>query len=176
MKQSVKTRRQLRHYRRHKKVGSLNLVSLMDIFTILVFFLMVNSSDVKVLDSRNTVDLPVSVAAGEPGEYLTISVTPEQISVGSRVITQLATLNAAESPIIFSLEEELRYQADRRQVNTAELAAGLPVTLLADKSLDYRILKRVMATSVAAGYSRISLATRREVNQAESVEPAGDVQ
>ncbi|HBX40956.1 MAG TPA: biopolymer transporter ExbD, partial [Marinobacter adhaerens] len=41
MKTSRKAKRIRRHYGRMKKSGGLNLVSLMDIFTILVFFLMV---------------------------------------------------------------------------------------------------------------------------------------
>ena len=43
---------------RGKKSAALNLVSLMDIFTILVFFLMVNSSEVEVLQSSSKIKLP----------------------------------------------------------------------------------------------------------------------
>ena len=39
--------------KKHSKTATLNLVSLMDIFTILVFFLMVNSSEVEVLQTRS---------------------------------------------------------------------------------------------------------------------------
>ena len=46
MKLSRRAKRMRRHYSRMHRGGGLNLVSLMDIFTILVFFLMVNSSDV----------------------------------------------------------------------------------------------------------------------------------
>ena len=51
-----------RHHKRHKQGVSLNLVSLMDIFTILVFFLLVNSSDVEVLPNAKDVQLPESIA------------------------------------------------------------------------------------------------------------------
>ncbi len=63
MKESAKARRLKRHYRRNKSQGKMNLVSLMDIFTILVFFLMVNSSsDVQVLNQNSTIKLPDSTA------------------------------------------------------------------------------------------------------------------
>jgi uncharacterized membrane protein YfcA len=42
MKQSAKAKKLARHHKRLKSVPKLNLVSLMDIFTILVFFLIVN--------------------------------------------------------------------------------------------------------------------------------------
>ncbi len=57
MKTSRRARRMQRHYGRMHRPGGLNLVSLMDIFTILVFFLMVSSSDVKVM--QNTADVPL---------------------------------------------------------------------------------------------------------------------
>ena len=62
MKESAKARRQKRHYRRNKSQGKMNLVSLMDIFTILVFFLLVNASDVQTLPSPKDLDLPESSA------------------------------------------------------------------------------------------------------------------
>ncbi|GAA3964403.1 biopolymer transporter ExbD [Allohahella marinimesophila] len=171
MKQSAKARRHNRHYRRHKKVGGLNLVSLMDIFTILVFFLMVNSSDVKVLETTAKVDLPLSISEGELGETLTLSVTPQQIAVGNRMIAEVSAIQGSSELIIEPLRKELRYQAERRPRTDEEIAAGegMPITVLADKSLNYSLLKRVMATCVEAGYSRISLATQRELMQ--TVEP-----
>ena len=52
MKKSVRQMRIERHRARMKKTSKLSLVSLMDIFTILVFFLMVNASDVEVLQKQ----------------------------------------------------------------------------------------------------------------------------
>ena len=51
-----------RHHARHKAGGGLNLVSLMDIFTILVFFLLVHSGDADVLQSSTDVELPESIS------------------------------------------------------------------------------------------------------------------
>ena len=44
------------------RVGSLNLVSLMDIFTILVFFLLAQSAAVEVLPNAENLELPESLA------------------------------------------------------------------------------------------------------------------
>ena len=62
MKASMRARRMARNHRRMKTPSKLNLVSLMDIFTILVFFLMVNNGDVEVLQADNSIELPESVA------------------------------------------------------------------------------------------------------------------
>ena len=51
-----------RHHKRHQRNVTLNLVSLMDIFTILVFFLLVNSGDVQTLPNAKDMALPESVA------------------------------------------------------------------------------------------------------------------
>ncbi|MGK0261262.1 MAG: biopolymer transport protein ExbD, partial [Candidatus Azotimanducaceae bacterium] len=48
------------------KTATLNLVSLMDIFTILVFFLMVNSSEVEVLQTSSDIKLPDSTSEQRP--------------------------------------------------------------------------------------------------------------
>ena len=63
MKQSRRARRMERHHKRHKGTPSFNLVSLMDIFTILVFFLLVNSGEGEVLPSTKNVDLVDGIAS-----------------------------------------------------------------------------------------------------------------
>ena len=87
MKESAKARRLKRHYRRNKSQGKMNLVSLMDIFTILVFFLMVNSSsDVQVLNQNSTIKLPDSTAQQPPGDVLALTVTDRDILVNGRLV------------------------------------------------------------------------------------------
>ena len=93
MKESAKARRQKRHYRRNKSQGKMNLVSLMDIFTILVFFLMVNSSsDVQVLNQNNTIKLPDSTAQQPPGDVLALTVTDRDILVNGRLVSETRRL------------------------------------------------------------------------------------
>ena len=47
-----------RNHRRLRQHPRLNLVALMDIFTILVLFLMVNNGDVEVLQADRDIELP----------------------------------------------------------------------------------------------------------------------
>ena len=109
MKRSRKAGRTQRHYGRMHKAGGLNLVSLMDIFTILVFFLMVNSSDVKVLQNTADVPLPQSTSEKEAVESLTVQVTGGSILVQGREIARLNGIEVGDTHIS-GLSDELAYR------------------------------------------------------------------
>lgn len=162
MKQSARARRLARHKRRWGGASTINLVSLMDIFTILVFFLMVNSGDVQVLQSNKQIKLPESVAETPPTETLLISVTASDIMVQGRAITSLAAFTAGDTLIDEPLLTELRHQAGRRPpLAEAERQLGRPVTIMGDAALPYAVLKRLMATCGASEYRNIQLAVMK---------------
>jgi biopolymer transport protein ExbD len=86
-----------RHHKRAGRSTGINLVSLMDIFTILVFFLLVNSSDGEVLPTQKSVKLPESVAEQQPRMALVIMVNDTDILIHGKVITSVAALLDADS-------------------------------------------------------------------------------
>jgi biopolymer transport protein ExbD len=164
MKQSAKAKRLKRHYRRRKHQGKLNLVSLMDIFTILVFFLMVNSSsDVQVLNQESAITLPDSTAETPPGEVLALTVTANDIVVNGRVVAKLDAFRAFEGKVEPTLRQELDYQSGRSRKPAPD--AGRPITILADRELPYDLLKKIISTCVDAGYASISLAVNPKAEQ-----------
>jgi len=148
-----------RHHERARSGGGLNLVSLMDIFTILVFFLLVHSSDVENLPSAKSIRLPESVAEKSPKTTLIISVSSEDILVQGQKVASVQEAMQSDSDVIDSLKGELDHQASRREV-IASHEAGKPraITVLADKEIPYRLLKKIMVTCVRASYENISLA------------------
>ena len=160
MKQSRRARRIQRHYRRMHRTAGLNLVSLMDIFTILVFFLMVNSSDVKVLQQSSQVNLPQSTAEQELDDVLTIEVTGGTILVQGRAIARLDELSS-DGRTIPGLTRELEEQLARRTAGPLP-DGGLPVTIMGDRSLAYESLRKVMQTSVDAGFRKVRLAVEHK--------------
>ncbi len=81
MKQSIRAKRMARHHSRLKKMPTLSLVSLMDIFTILVFFLLVNSSDVEVIEADKGITLPVSAADAKPSPALIMKISASDIMI-----------------------------------------------------------------------------------------------
>jgi biopolymer transport protein ExbD len=148
------------------KTGGLNLVSLMDIFTILVFFLMVNSSEVKVLQQDKKVELPTSTAERIPGDNLVITVSGNVILVQGRPVAELDGL--FEGELIPGLKSELEYQAQRKNVPQDGSFTGHQVTLVADKSTPYRLLRSIMATCTAAQFTQVSLAVSKTAKAKEA--------
>ncbi len=162
MKMSHRAKRMERRNEKGRRTVTLNLVSLMDIFTILVFFLLVNSAQVEVLPNAKDLKLPQSIAEQKARENVVIMVTGDQILVQGRVVANVADVMEQDQLVIPGLQSALESQTDRilRRQAIADVA-DREVTILGDKALPYRLLKRVMATCAAADYGRISLAVMR---------------
>ncbi|MEJ2161353.1 MAG: biopolymer transporter ExbD [Chromatiales bacterium] len=159
MIKSKHARRMQNHHKRNRGSTGLNLVSLMDIFTILVFFLLVNSSDVQVLPNAKDVEMPESVAQEKPRETVVILVTDDDILIQGAAVASVADVMAQKGLGIETLKAALVSQTNRmldREV--AADIAGREVTIMGDKEIPYRLLKKVMATCTDADYGRISLA------------------
>jgi biopolymer transport protein ExbD len=157
-----------RHHARHKKGSSLNLVSLMDIFTILVFFLLVNSSDVEVLPNAKDVQLPESIAEQKARETVVVLVTEEELLVQGRVVGHVADIMASDEMIIPGLRQALVAQTDRvLRAQARDDIENREVTIMGDKEIPYRLLKRVMATCTDADYGQLSLAVMQKTSDAQ---------
>jgi biopolymer transport protein ExbD len=161
MKDSLRAKRMAKHHRRMGNMGKLSLVSLMDIFTILVFFLLFNSSDVEVLSVDKAITLPESIATQKPDTTLLIKVNSEDLLVGTLAIAKISDVLVDTGSTIVALETELKYQASRRELTELEQTKGRAVTILGDQSVPYAVLKKIMTTSAANNYRDISLAVTR---------------
>ncbi len=159
MVKSGRAKRMEKHHKRNKGAGALNLVSLMDIFTILVFFLLVNSSDVQTLPNAKDMELPESIAEKKPEETVTILIGRTDILVQGTPVANIAEVMATQGNDIPELREALLSQNDRVLRREAkDDIAGREVTILGDKDIPYRLLKKVMATCTDSDYGQISLA------------------
>ena len=157
----IKSARAKRMERRHNrgKGTALNLVSLMDIFTILVFFLLVNSSDVEVLPNAKEIQLPESIAEVKAKETVVILISETHIIVQGTPVALVAEVMSRKGNDIPELRQALKSQNDRVLRREAQDdIAGREVTIMGDKDIPYRLLKKVMATCTASDYGRISLA------------------
>lgn len=155
---------QIRHQQRrisqkkHGKSASLNLVSLMDIFTILVFFLMVNSSEVEVLQTSSKIKLPDSTSEQQPENRLVISISQDDLVLQGRPVARVAELIDPSVSVIDGLKTELEYQASRK----GEIPeGGFEITIMGDHELPYWLLKKVMLTCQTTDFARISLAVNK---------------
>jgi biopolymer transport protein TolR len=159
MTKSNRAKRMQRHHARMRRGAGLNLVSLMDIFTILVFFLLVNSAEVQTLETPKDIKLPESIAENKPRETVVVHISQDQVLVQGTPVTTLAQVDALDGNIIEPLKVALKQQSDRvlRDASSAD-AASREVTILGDRELPYRILKKIMATCTDADYGKLSLA------------------
>jgi biopolymer transport protein ExbD len=154
-----------------KKPASLNLVALMDIFTILVFFLLVNSSNVQQ-PSNAGLRLPEAKVEKPIEESLVIQISDSSIVVQNQPIAELTEqLINGDDDLIPALVEELRYQAQRTtsaQATEAQTISPdgdqqaqqepLSATLMADREIPFKLLKKIMLSAAEANYSQLSLA------------------
>lgn len=162
MKMSRRAKRMERHHIRSRSLAELNMISLMDIFTILVFFLLVNSSDVEILPSVKSVKLPESIAEKSPKQTVVIVVNDQDILVQGRKVASVNEIYKSDSDFIEPLKSELDYQASRDAVAAKTGVTGHPVTIMGDKEIPYRLLKKIMVTCVRAKYDNISLAVMKK--------------
>lgn len=168
MKMSRRAKRMEKNHSRQKQSG-LNLVSLMDIFTILVFFLLVNSSNVQQLPKKEDIRLPTSVAKKVPEETLVIAVSPTSIIVQGREVARIEDVVAGEESRISGLEEELLFQASKTMVfdSSGGEEKGKSVTILGDETINYQLLRKILATCREANYTQIAFAAIQKAKSGE---------
>lgn len=166
MVKSARAKRMEKHHKRHKGSGTLNLVSLMDIFTILVFFLLVNSSDVETLPNTKDLQLPESIAEEKAKETVVILIGETDILVQGKPVAKVADVMRIKGNDIPALRQALKSQNDRVLRREAKQdIAGREVTIMGDKEIPYRLLKKVMATATASDYGQISLAVLQKSSE-----------
>ena len=143
-----------------------NLTALMDIFTILVFFLLVNSTEVEVLPNAKDVQLPESIAEQKAEETVVILVSETEILVQGSPVLSIEDAMAENASVLEPLKAALVSQNDRvlRRTADAEIAQRA-VTIMGDRDIPYRLLKKVMRTCSDADYGRISLAVLQKSSE-----------
>ncbi len=164
------SRRIKRMSRNRTAVTKMNLTSLMDVFTILVFFLLVNSGQSEVLDAPNEVILPESFVETRPRETVVIYVSPRDVVVQGEALVRTADVAAMSGSAIEPIMDRLA--AIKNSVigpSTQVIAASQEVTILADKSIPFDVIKKIMSTCTGQGFTRISLAVTQKAPAAAEV-------
>ncbi len=157
-------RRKLREARRERHV-EINIVSLIDIFAILVFYLLVNALVVQVLPSPQALKLPESAAEEQPRQTVVVLVTKDDILVDQRrVMTTVDALNST-TPSLTALKTDLQ-SVPLMQIEgqAGQLTRG-EINIMADKAIPYHLLKKIIATCTEARFASISLAVIQKESQ-----------
>jgi biopolymer transport protein ExbD len=160
----VKSSRRIKRMSRNRlRSVKMNLTSLMDVFTILVFFLLVNSASTEVLESPKQIKLPESVVEEKPRETVVIFLSPEEVTVQGEAVIRVSDILALDHENIEPIAERLaELSGSIIGVNTKNAAESREVTILADRSVPFAVVKKVMSTCTGQGYERISLAVHQK--------------
>ena len=160
------SRRMKRMSRNRPRIATMSLTSLMDVFTILVFFLLVNSANTEVLETPKQITLPASVVEDKPRETVVIFVSPTEVTVQGEAVARVEDILAAEGQNIEPIRERLE-QVGRKVIGlkTQIVAESQEVTILADRTVPFSVVKKVMSTCTGQGYGRISLAVVQKASQ-----------
>lgn len=154
-------------YSRYRRSDAeLNLIPLIDIMSVLVAFLLIYSADVEVVQNTKGVEIPLSTAEAKPQQSVTVMITKEYVFVQGELVARLADIpNDAE------LVEPLRQVLERPRVvqdGTAEDMSEREITVIADKTLPFEVVQKVMATCSASEYGTISLAVLQKEKPANA--------
>ncbi|MCR4438586.1 MAG: biopolymer transporter ExbD [bacterium] len=153
--------------RRRSRTGSftLRLTSMIDMFTILLVFLLKSySAEGQIMTIARDLRLPQSTATLPPKTTSIVALTREWILLDGRPIVRNADVLARSDLVIAALLKELQ---DLRaltegigQLGAVSSFAG-NITIQGDKSTPFELLKRVMVTCGRMGYNDMNLAVLR---------------
>lgn len=151
---SNRARRMVTHHLRNRAAGELNLIPMIDILSVLVSFLLIYSTEVEVVQNTKGIEIPQSIVTARPRETVVVMLTTDELLVQGEKVADMAELRASRDPVFAPLKQMLA----RPRIAGAPGDAEPEITVMADKSLPYEVLKKVMQTATDANFARISFA------------------
>jgi biopolymer transport protein TolR len=156
---SNRARRMMTHHLRNKAEGELNLIPMIDILSVLVSFLLVYSTEVEVLQNNKGIEIPQSIVTAKPRETVVVMLTKDELFVQGERVASIAEVKASSEAVFAPLRDVLKRPRIIGQKMAEKELAEREVTVMADKSLPYEVLKKVMSTCTDADFGKISFAT-----------------
>jgi biopolymer transport protein TolR len=154
---------------RHHEDAELNLIPLIDVMSVLVAFLLIYTADVELVQNSKGVEIPLSSAETQPQQSVVVMITKEHLFVQGELIASIADIRGSEAALL----EPLRRVLDR-PMHGGDAAmpdptlAAREITVIADKSLPFDVVRKVMATCTASAYGKISLAVLQKETPAHA--------
>lgn len=149
-------------HRQRLEPPRLNLTAMVDVFVVLLIFLLKSySAEGNITTTNKSLELPLSTSTLRPYLTLNITVTKQAIYVEDKKVEDIGPIQKGQDLLIPSLAQELKYQVER-----ARFIAGLnptvkfegKVTILGDRALPFLVLEKVMYTCSATDFNEIALA------------------
>ena len=135
--------------------GPLALIPMIDMLTILVVYLLVHAADMDILPNSKNISIPQSLSEQKPRQATVVTVTRDMLYVNGEAVVTVAALSSTEAQVSEPLRAALDAQAQGLLPGSE---ANREVTVMAEKSLPYSVLRKIVASSSAAEYTKVSLA------------------
>ena len=143
------------HHRGH---GMPALIPMIDMLVILVVYMLVHTADYEILPNTKNISIPQSVSESKPHESTVMMVTRETIFVNGKATVTVADVDAGATLALDALQASLSSETPKRTLLQPNDPAAREVTVLADKTLPYSVLKKIMMTATRADVGKLSLA------------------
>ncbi|RII27643.1 MAG: biopolymer transporter ExbD [Geobacter sp.] len=158
MRQSRRLKRMERNNKNH--FVRLNLIPMLDVLSVLVFFLLFHSFNGDIPEQH--LALPQSIVETKPRGTVAISVTPDAVLIQGEPVMKTTALYddrlGTVPEVTNRLAEIQRSMANDASTKTLAANETREITLLADKNIPFTALKKIMTSCTASGYGKISLA------------------
>lgn len=153
----------LKRRRSRQAHPTLHLVSLMDIFTILVFFLLVNSSTADQVSVPQNILLPPSTADKPVEDQWQVAITRTHLLLNNKPLLTLDDLNSPTEKgqgkqSALSIPKLAKALSARTRSAKTIPPKGFQLTLLCDRSTPYEIIKKVLHTANENHHQQVSFA------------------
>jgi biopolymer transport protein ExbD len=154
-------------FKKKKESASLNITSMMDMFTIILVFLLKSfSAEGSLLTNADNLVLPNSASKKKPSEVsLQLAVTQDMILLDNQAVVPTEDARnippEASDPIITKLAERLEacLKAEELMVLSGALnSIQGKIIVQVDKNIDFDVLFKIMNTCGKAGYNNMNFA------------------
>ena len=155
--------------RRSPSAFKIQITSMVDMFVILLVFLLKSYSTSPVnISPKEGLSIPESTATTDPIEVVNLIVSKDAVYVGDEKVVDLdhgrfiaSDMDSSDKQFIQKIYKALDQHAEKAkaisEVNEEFVFDG-KILLQADRDIQYDVLKRVMYTSMMAGYADVKLA------------------
>lgn len=143
---------------RNRNSLDMNLVALIDIFTILLFFLLSSATELETLVIPRAVALPESTIDQTPKQTVVVLVNAQEIVVDGQTVARTPEVLAADGDLIAPLQARLAELKARPETSAT-------VTIMGDKDIPYRLLRKVMGSCAQAEFTDVAFAVRTRLEK-----------
>ena len=155
-----------RRRRKQPDLAKPQMTSLVDVLTVLVFFLLKNfSSEGDIVTQSKNLELPFSSAKAKPEQTLTVAISQKHILVDGAPVALVAEewdRGGTDIPSLARFLEDRRKQTEQIAEYDKSVSFDGKLTIQGDRKIPYWLLQKVLATCGENGFSSFSLAVSKK--------------